>query len=142
MRGWDKEGRVFRKNWKHFERALSLATVVFFSEEDVDSTEKAVESYRSYTMVVITRGRGGATVYTQDRDYPVPAFQTTEVDPTGAGDVFAAAFLIKYNETRDPVEAATFANCVASFVIERKGVYGIPFSEEVEERLTIGARYN
>ena len=142
MRDWDKQGQVFKVDWTDYELALPLATVIFFSQEDVDFPQKTVDSYRAHTMVVLTKGRGGATVYTQDREFSVTAFQATEIDPTGAGDVFAAAFLIKYHDTEDPVESATYANCVASFVVENKGMYGIPSAEAVEERLKNGPRYD
>jgi sugar/nucleoside kinase (ribokinase family) len=67
----------------------------------------------------------------------VPGFPAVEVDPTGAGDVFAAAFLVRLQETEDPVQAARFANAVASFCVEGPGVAGIPTREQVEERLSI-----
>jgi len=54
------------------------------------------------------------------------------VDPTGAGDVFAAAFMIRLIETDDPCQAAQFANTVASFSIEGPGVSGIPMRHQVE----------
>ena len=44
-------------------------------------------------------------------------------------------FLIKYFEARDPLEALRFANCVASFVVEKEGIYGIPSQEDVLHRL-------
>ena len=40
------------------------------------------------------------------------------LDPTGAGDVFATAFLVRYQETGNPSEAAVFACCAASCVVE------------------------
>jgi sugar/nucleoside kinase (ribokinase family) len=36
------------------------------------------------------------------------------VDATGAGDTFATAFFIRLYETRDPWEAARFANLLAA----------------------------
>jgi sugar/nucleoside kinase (ribokinase family) len=57
------------------------------------------------------------------------------VDPTGAGDVFAPAFMIRLIETGDPCEAAQFANVVASFSIEGPGVTGIPMRKQVEAYL-------
>jgi sugar/nucleoside kinase (ribokinase family) len=52
--------------------------------------------------------------------------EASVVDPTGAGDVFAAAFLVAYAEQRDPVAAARFANVTASFSIEGRGITSIP----------------
>ena len=138
MRKWDDQGHVSRKAWDSYREVLPHSDVVFFSEEDVTNPEQVAETYLAYTpMVVITRGKRGASVYVGKEDYHVPAFPAIEIDPTGAGDVFATAFLIKYFDTRDPLEAATFANCVASFVVEKEGIYGIPSREDVEHRLKI-----
>jgi sugar/nucleoside kinase (ribokinase family) len=64
----------------------------------------------------------------------VPAVPVLEVDANGAGDVFAAAFLIRYFETKDMVMAAQFAATVASFHVEHVGTVGIPTREQAEAR--------
>ena len=64
----------------------------------------------------------------------LPAFEREVVDTMGAGDVFGAAFLLRYYETKDIHRAAIFASCAASFVVEKMGVEGVPYMEEVVER--------
>jgi sugar/nucleoside kinase (ribokinase family) len=136
MRKWDKEGHVFKKDWDNFHEVLPYADMVFFSEEDVAHPENVAHRYLADTkIVVVTRGKRGASVYLGNEEYHVSAFPAIEVEPTGAGDVFATAFLINYFETRDPLEAARFANCVASFVVEKEGIYGIPSRKDVQQRL-------
>ena len=56
-----------------------------------------------------------------------------EVDPTGAGDVFGTAFLLRYAETRDALVAARFANVVASMSVEAQGIDAIPMRDVVEQ---------
>jgi sugar/nucleoside kinase (ribokinase family) len=58
-----------------------------------------------------------------------------EVDPTGAGDVFAAAFFYRLHATRDPWEAARFATQLSAYSVTRPGLEGIPTQEEVEESM-------
>ncbi len=142
MRRWDSAGHVHRKEWDTFQEVLPHADVVFFSHQDVANPEEIVETYLAYTgMVVVTRGKQGASVYCRHgEEYHVPAFYADEIDPTGAGDVFAAAFLVNYFDTRDPVKAAAFGNCVASFAVEKGGIFGIPLREDVEYRLKTGKR--
>ena len=65
----------------------------------------------------------------------MPALPRTEVDPTGAGDVFAAAFLVRYQETGDPLEAAAFGACAASCAVEGVGTSTLGDRAEVEQRL-------
>jgi sugar/nucleoside kinase (ribokinase family) len=83
-------------------------------------------------------------VYRQGQPEPfhAPAFKSAvEVDPTGAGDVFAAAFFWHlHNSGGDWRTAADWANCVASFVVEKRGVAGVPKLAEVEKRWKTGAR--
>jgi sugar/nucleoside kinase (ribokinase family) len=57
------------------------------------------------------------------------------VDPTGAGDVFATAFLIRYQETGNPSQAAAFACCAASCVVEGVATTTLGDREEIMRRL-------
>ncbi len=136
MRCWDEEGRVFPRPWEDAAEVLNYARVVVFSENDVERDEKVIQTYaRVADILVVTKGARGATVYHQGEVRHFPAFETIEVDPTGAGDVFAAAYLIELERSGDPYAAAHFANCVASFNVEKPGTKGIPILEQVEQRL-------
>jgi len=86
-------------------------------------------------LLVATDGRHGATLFQHGTTERFPAFPASEVDPTGAGDVFAAAFLVHLYRHGDPRAAVQFANCVASFSVEREGITGIPTLAMVEERM-------
>jgi len=136
MRRWDENGKVHSIPWESAPRILPQVDVLVFSEEDIKGDLKLVEEYARLTrIVVLTQAWRGATVYCAGEKRHFPARRTLEVDPTGAGDVFAAAFLIRLHETDDPWEAARFANVVASFSIEKPGVAGIPERRVVEEWL-------
>jgi sugar/nucleoside kinase (ribokinase family) len=94
---------------------------------------------RRARMLVVTLGSRGCDVYRQGgaaEPFHSPAFKpATEVDPTGAGDVFAAAFLWHLHKSGgDWKTAADWANCVASFVVEKRGVTGVPKLAAVEKR--------
>jgi sugar/nucleoside kinase (ribokinase family) len=90
---------------------------------------------------VVTHGPRGATVYHGGEVRHLPTRPAHEVDPTGAGDVFAAAFLVRLHEillergVEDPWEAAHFANVVASFSVEGIGYSAIPQRAQVEAYL-------
>jgi sugar/nucleoside kinase (ribokinase family) len=139
MRQWDGDlmvqarRRVWPKPWDEAEAILPRVDVLVFSEEDVAGDRQLIERYASLAKIaVVTQGARGATVHWQGRERHFPARPTTEVDPTGAGDVFAAAYLIRLAETDDPYEAAMFANVVASFSVEQEGIVGIPTRAQVE----------
>ena len=136
MRRWDGDGRVFPKSWEGAAEVLKHAKVVVFSEKDVERDENIIQGYaRMAEILVVTHGPSGATVYHQGEARRLHAFETVEIDPTGAGDVFAAAYLIELERSGDPYAAAHFANCVASFIVEKPGIEGIPTLEQVERRL-------
>ena len=63
-----------------------------------------------------------------------PGYPANEVDPTGAGDVFAAAFLCELQRTGDVAVAIDFANQVAACSVEAVGGEGIPTREMVAAR--------
>ena len=70
-------------------------------------------------LVAFTRGpRGCDLLRAGRRTRHVGVHRTVEVDPTGAGDVFAAALLLALSRGDDPVEAARLGAAAASIVVE------------------------
>lgn len=115
--------------------------VVFLSEEDVETPERAGEWLKYVRVVVLTRGGRGCTVWTDAGREDLPAFSVREVDPTGAGDVFAAAFLVNLAESGDVIGAARFGSAAASLVVQARGLESVPGREQIESVLqTAGAR--
>ncbi|HEX9988936.1 MAG TPA: carbohydrate kinase family protein [Chloroflexia bacterium] len=73
-------------------------------------------------MVVLTLGEHGCIVATQAGTLKVSAAQVDRVvDVTGAGDAFAAGFVVEYLKSRDPRQAAIAANMTAGEVVRRVG---------------------
>jgi len=136
MRRWDDKHRVFPKRWEKPEKILPYVDALILSIDDIADFPDELERYIELTkIVVLTKNKQGATLYKDGKSIDFPAYKTIENDPTGAGDVFSAAFLTKYYETLDASEATDFANCVASFAVEEKGIKGIPSYEQVQKRL-------
>jgi len=140
MRRWGADGLVHPTPWRGVEDVLAAADVLVYSIHDVAGDERLIHYYGSLARImVVTHGARGASVYCRgQRPRHFPAFRTVEIDPTGAGDVFCAAYLIKLAETGDPYASARFANCVASFCVEAPGTSGLPTLEQVEARLKRG----
>ncbi len=113
-----------------------LATC-FLSTEDLPCwpLERTVRDLLGrYARVVVTNGPHGATCYHARGSRFVPAFPTVERDPTGAGDVFAAAFCIRLAETGDDDEALAFAATAASFAVEGEGTSSLAGRDAIEAR--------
>jgi sugar/nucleoside kinase (ribokinase family) len=138
MRRWDQAGNVSGCRWEKAEWLLARANAVVMSEEDVAGDATLIDRYAAQArLLVVTQGPSGCTVYTAGEQRHFPASPVREVDPTGAGDVFATAFFVNFCRSGDPWQAAQFANCVAARSVTRKGLAGTPTPEEV---LDCGAR--
>ncbi|HEX7587881.1 MAG TPA: PfkB family carbohydrate kinase [Anaerolineae bacterium] len=136
LREWDETKRVRMRPWKEAREILPHVDVLVLSEEDLNGNAALIDEYAGLTRIaVMTQGREGCIVFAEGQTRHVPGFPAREIDPTGAGDVFAAAFLIRLQEIQDPFEAARFANATASFCVEAPGATGIPTRKQVEERL-------
>jgi sugar/nucleoside kinase (ribokinase family) len=134
MRQWNAEGRVSSTKWMNADSALARAGAVVFSREDVDGDDELIEYMAHQTRVlVVTEAAAGAVLYWNGDRRRFRAPKVQEVDATGAGDVFAAAFFIRLLTTRDPWEATRLATLVATRSVTRVGLDGIPTPREIEE---------
>lgn len=133
LRQWDRQGLVSPKpmDWPQ----LKGLDIVVMSDADIAGFESAIPIIASCVKIlVMTEGANGARVFYDGRQQHFPAFPVTEVDATGAGDVFATSFVLRYAQTRDMATAAVFANAAASFVVEGAGMSRLPTWEMIEER--------
>jgi sugar/nucleoside kinase (ribokinase family) len=136
MRQWDEQGRVSLGDWHGAERVLPRLRASVISIEDVEGNWDIAENWaRQTNILVVTQGENGCTVFQNGDRFSVPPRPSTPVDPTGAGDVFAPAFFIRYHETGDLWQSARFANVTASMALERPGPEGAPYRYEVEAYL-------
>jgi len=140
FRRWDERGQVGFIDWDPPTSLLERINLLVMSELDVpDPGRRAAEWARSADIVVVTHAERGATAYCAGEVCHFPPRPAHQVDPTGAGDVFSAAFLIRLAETGDARQAAGFANVVASFSVEEMGIAGIPWRRCVEDYILSAA---
>jgi len=136
--GWMRRleiGREVRyQAWDRAQEILPRVASAIFSEEDVRGHAVSWLGVRG-PILVMTRGPEGCDLIHAGKRRGVPGFPAEELDPTGAGDVFAAAFMLKLAELREPLAAARFANCVAAFSVQGRGADALPSLDQVQERL-------
>ncbi len=136
MRQWNGDNRVSSRQWLNAEPALEKAGAVVISREDVNGDEEVIEHMaRQTSILAVTESAAGSVLYWNGDRRQFRAPEVPEVDPTGAGDVFAAAFFFRLFKTRDPWEAARFATILASYSVTRVGLAGIPTEREIQESL-------
>ncbi|MBI4609539.1 MAG: ribokinase [Candidatus Rokubacteria bacterium] len=143
VQGWMRKrgagGAITPVRWEDAPQVLPHVQAVFLSPEDIGEFEDDVpEWFQRIPLGVVTLGAAGALLFVNGERYVVQADVAQQSDPTGAGDVFAAAFLIHYQREGNPWEAAAYAACAAACAVEAEGVGGIPDAEALEARL---ARY-
>jgi len=133
LRTWQEQGRIALRNWQMLEPFLAHADVTVLSIEDVQGDEDAVQALGARCPVLaVTRGPSGASIFAQGERRELPAPQVEIVDPTGAGDIFAAAFFIHFHETGNVWEAGQLANRIAAASVTRKGLASTPSPLEIE----------
>lgn len=96
------------------ELVLPHVTVLKLNDEEAETLVGSAEPERLRSLavpeVLLTLGSRGAFVITPELIEHVPAERVSgPVDPTGAGDTFSVAYLLRRIEGADPVEAARAA---------------------------------
>lgn len=132
MRQWDANGVVSPQRWTHAATVLPALSALILSESDLQQPDDLAIYRALCPIVIVTYGLRGSHVWQHDEMTPVGTRPAEERDPTGAGDVFAAAFLIRLGETGQVIDAARFAAVTASFSVEGSGYGAIPARATVE----------
>jgi fructokinase len=118
------------------------ADVLFPSDGELDALGLAEDELLARgALICHTRGAAGAVVSGHavgPAPVVVPAPPATEVDPTGAGDTFAAAFVTATRAGADPVSAARTACAIAARSVAVMGAMELTVGPEDLRQATAG----
>jgi sugar/nucleoside kinase (ribokinase family) len=126
------------------EAMLEMTSILMPSEAELrslagvdglDAGVAAVSQRYGFDMVVVKRGQDGVVVYANDKRAIVPAFMVDEVDPTGAGDCFDAAFLCGLLDGMSPRDAARMGAAAGALNAQAFGPMEGAISPSSVERL-------
>ena len=132
LREWTEVGDVIASDWPEAVFVLQHAGAAVFSMEDVKGDEEIIEEYASACPILaVTEGDEGTRLFWNGDVKRFRPPMVDEVDSTGAGDIFAAAFFFRLYTTRDPWEAARFATQLAAYSVTRHGLAAIPTKDEI-----------
>jgi sugar/nucleoside kinase (ribokinase family) len=135
LRSSEVDGRVVHAPW-HGDPFWTGCDVIFVSDEDLADGEDVLERWAADVPVIaMTESWRGLRVYADGHWRRMPSFPEDEVDPTGAGDTFATAFLIRLHETGDIEAAARFGSAAASLSVSGIAATAIPSRAEIEQRM-------
>jgi len=133
MRSQGDDGKVWAHPWQVEPGLLMRASAVVFSLDDIQGDwQVAMRLAERTRLLVVTLGARGGVVFHDQKATPFAALQVAEVDPTGAGDIFAATFFDALAMGSPTMSAARFAACLASRSVMRQGIDGVPGAEDVE----------
>lgn len=136
LREWDDRGRIHAIPWRSAGRILPHTDVIVASEADLTADPGLLPILiESIPVTVITRGPDGCTVWVNSVRHDIPPRPANETDPTGAGDIFAAAFLVRLYESHNPITSAYFANVAASLSVEAVGLGAVPDRSRIDAYL-------
>jgi sugar/nucleoside kinase (ribokinase family) len=89
--------------------AKELLLITGSGNED-QGVKRLFELYKKLEIVVVKKGKKGATIYLRDKkQIDIPPYPVEEVDPTGAGDCFDAAFVCGIAEGKSIIETGKMA---------------------------------
>jgi 1D-myo-inositol 3-kinase len=136
LRDVARDGEVRSRAWPTAKGVLTHLQALFLSGADVRGQEEAMTEWvQRVPVAAVTAGARGALLYVNGDRYEVPPRRARQMDPTGAGDVFAATWLVRYRISGDPWEAAEAAACAASLAVEGEGWSNVPDTAALEAAL-------
>lgn len=127
VQGWIKDRgpseTVVQTPWQVDGALLGRVAFAACGEEDlVEQGDLLDRLCRHVPVVAFTHGKRGCEVIERGRTRKVGIYpRAVEVDPTGAGDTFAAGFFLGLAQGRSPVDAARLGAAAASIVVEGRG---------------------
>lgn len=118
------------------QHALTPRTSLVLSADEVARwpTGALAEVACRTRRVVITRGARGAEIVTCGARHAIAPVPASPVDTTGAGDVFAAAFILAVDEGE--ATAGRLAAAYAAAAVEVRGAAPLPARATIEQRLS------
>lgn len=140
LQGWlrrvEDDGRVRFKRWFDPDVLRSIDAVVF-SEEDIVEAPDIEQSFaQSVSNLFVTRAERGGTYYRSGEPNAYTTPQVEMVNPTGAGDVFAASLLASLPSLNHDFFAATkVAAALGAISVTRFALEGAPTPQEVQAAL-------
>ncbi len=129
LRKTDDDRNIIDRKWKNIELYLKDTDILFLDENEAkksfninritdETVHKIVRKYE-LEQIIITKAEKGSTIYTKNQRYSIPAIKTEkEIDATGLGDTYIAAYISKLEECNDIYLAGMFASITAKEKLE------------------------
>jgi sugar/nucleoside kinase (ribokinase family) len=127
-----RENKVEESSWEKREEGLPYIDILKANEKEAEiltgitDINKAAKKLANFGIkeVVITMGKRGSLIFSEGKFYDIPAYPPEkEVDVTGCGDTYIAAYIYKRLKSFDIEFAGKFAAATATLKIEKFGAF-------------------
>ncbi len=135
LQGWDQDGLIKPVSFPDLETGHWPPAGAFLSLEDIGTDRIQLDRLIDlFPLLVLALGKEGAELYINQSMTKIQLQSSSEIDPTGAGDIFAAAFIIeKEIRGKTAYDSACFASALAAISVTRPGIQGIATLSEIQE---------
>ncbi len=136
LREWSADGAIQPRAWEDADEIVPQVSAVVLSEDDVGGDISAPRRWARNGRVYVTLAERGVLVLERGSETTIAGYSAARVvDPTGAGDAFAAGLAIALADGQPAEDCAKFANAVASFAVEDVGMAGLADRAHVDARM-------
>ncbi len=106
------------------EEILTVAELLGYNENDEKKVCKMLQNSFNFDIIILTKGVDGSIIFTKKEVSEMGTPMVEVVDTVGAGDSFAAAFIVSHLKGRPLKESHQLAVDVSAFVCTQQG--GMP----------------
>ena len=124
---YDPSQQVLRLEGDELARDMECASFLFCNDYEYGLISRKTgwdlkQMLEHVEVLVITRGKDGADLYTDDKEVHIPTVPEDEiVDPTGVGDAFRGGFLAGYAHGFDWTLCGEIGSLAAVYCLEQRG---------------------
>lgn len=133
---YDPSQQVLRLEGEELARDMEGAYFLFCNDYEFGLISKKTgwslqQILKHVKVVVITRGKDGANLYTNGEEYFIPTVPEEKiVDPTGVGDAFRGGFLTGFAHGFDWVLCGEIGSLAAVYCLEQQGPQSHTYTRE------------
>ncbi|MCS7116880.1 MAG: PfkB family carbohydrate kinase, partial [Nitrososphaerales archaeon] len=142
LREFDSDGKCYLRTPKYeVEKWANIIKVdseeAFFITGQKDLTQASLTLRRKGINIVIATSKQSVLLFDEKNGYKIPIPEVKVVDTTGAGDIFAGAFVTTYLKCREPLWSACVATACSSLSVQYKGLMKIPESNRIHSEAEV-----
>lgn len=136
LRAFDSHGKCYLKpseyeieKWAKIIKVDSEEAYQITGQKDLK--QASIILRRKGVSIILATNKQHVLLFYGNNGYKIPIPSVKVVDTTGAGDIFAGAFLTTYLKCNDPLWSACVATAFSSLSIQYKGLAKIPESKKI-----------